>query len=105
MSLESTNVNLDTWTHVAVTWDHVTGAVFIYVDGKVVGNRSYTPGATFFQPTGNLYQIGDDGHTDDHQFYGSVMDLYVFVSALSLDQLNKLRGGLYVTTHSIDQLP
>ncbi|XP_068751010.1 uncharacterized protein [Montipora capricornis] len=91
-SLESTKVSLDTWTHVAVTWDHVRHAVFIYANGQEVGKRSYTPGASFFQPTGKLYQIGKDGHTDDHQFHGSVMDLYVFGTALKLDQINKLRG-------------
>ena len=82
----------------AVTWDHVRHAVFIYANGQEVGKRSYTPGASFFQPTGKLYQIGKDGHTDDHQFHGSVMDLYVFGTALKLDQINKLRGELYVTT-------
>ena len=85
----------------AVTWDHVRGAVFIYANGQEIGNRSYSPGASFFQPTGKLYQIGNDGHTDDHQFHGSVMDLYVFGTALTLDQINKLRGELYVTTRSI----
>ncbi|XP_078365914.1 uncharacterized protein LOC144650130 [Oculina patagonica] len=91
-SLESNNVNLDTWTHVAVTWDHVTGSVFIYADGKEIGYRSYTSGGTFFQPTWRRYQIGNDGHTDNHQFHGSVMNLYVFGTALSLDQINRLRG-------------
>lgn len=100
-SLESTKASLDTWTHVAVTWDHTRDAVFIYANGQEAGHRSYIPGASFFQPTGKLYQIGNDGHTDDHQFHGSVMDLYVFGTALTLDQINKLRGELYVTTHSI----
>ena len=100
-SLESTKVSFDTWTHVAVTWDHVRGAVFICANGQEIGSGSYTPGASFFQPTGRLYQIGNDGHTDDHQFHGSVMDLYVFGTALTLEQVNKLRGERCVTTHSI----
>ena len=100
-SLESTKVSLDTWTHVAVTLDHVRGVVFIYANGQEIGNGSYNPGASFFQPTGKLYQIGNDGHTDDHQFHGSVMDLYVFGTALTLEQVNKLRGKRCVTTHSI----
>ena len=99
--LESTKVSLNTWTHVAVTWDHVRGAVFIYANGQEIANRSYTPGASFFQPTGKLYQIGNDGHTNDHQFHGSVMDLYVFGTAHTLDQINRLRGEFCVTTQSI----
>ena len=79
----------------AVTWDHVIGAVYIYVDGKKVGYRSYEPEVKFYGPTGKLYQIGDDGHTrKNQQFHGSMMDLYVFGTALTLDQINKLRGEL-----------
>ena len=99
-AVTSSKVNLDTWTHVAVVWDHERGAVFIYVNGQEAGYRSYAPGALFFQPTGNRYQIGDDGHWNDHQFHGSVMDLYVFGTALTLHQINKLRGELYATIHS-----
>ena len=95
-SLGSTKVALDTWTHVVVIWDHENRAVSILADGKTVGYRSFTSGGTFYQPTGRRYQIGDDGHRNDHQFYGSVMDLYVFGSALSLEQINKLRGELPV---------
>ena len=94
-SLESTDVILSTWTHVAVTWDHVSGSVFIYADGKEIAFSSITPGATFSQPTGKWYQLGDDGHGENHQFHGSVMDLYVFGTALSLDEINKLRGKFY----------
>ena len=34
--------------------------------------------------------VGND--QQDHQFQGSVMDLLVFGTALSLDEINKLRG-------------
>jgi len=91
-SIESSNVTLDTWTHVAVTWDHATGSVLIYVDGTVNRERSYPGSSTFVQPTGWRYQIGKDGHWNGHQFHGSVMDLYVFGTALSPGQINKLRG-------------
>ena len=77
----------------AVTWDHTTGNSTIYVNGENVGFRTDPPREVFFyQPTGKPYKIGNDGHWDDHQFHGSVMDLYVFGTALSLDQINKLRG-------------
>jgi len=88
-------IGLDTWTHVAVTWDHVLTAVYIYADGKEIGNRLYEAEAKFYKPTGKLYQIGKDGHWDNHQFYGSIMDLYVFGTTLTLDQISKLRGELW----------
>ena len=78
----------------AVTWDHATGFVLIYADGKVKGARLYPGSSAFVQPTGWRYQIGKDGHWNGHQFHGSVMDLYVFGTALSPDQINKLRGKL-----------
>ena len=86
-------VSSNIWTHVAVTWDHATGNSTIYVNGKNVGNRTFPSRDIFFYPpTGKPYKIGNDGHWTDGQFHGSVMDLYVFGTALSLDQINKLRG-------------
>ena len=64
----------------------------IYADGKLNKERFYPGSSPFAQPTGWRYQIGKDGHWNGHQFHGSVMDLYVFGTALSLDQINKLRG-------------
>ncbi|XP_078379572.1 uncharacterized protein LOC144662599 isoform X1 [Oculina patagonica] len=91
-SLESANITMDNWTHVAVTWETVTGSVLIYADGKINGKGSYFLGNTFSEPTGLQYLIGEVGHRDRHHFYGSVADLYVFGTALSLEQINKLRG-------------
>ncbi|CAH3038178.1 unnamed protein product, partial [Pocillopora meandrina] len=91
-SAGSADVSFDAWTHVVVIWDHKKTAVSILANGLKVGENSFSSEDAFYGPTGNRYQIGDDGHWDDHQFYGSVMDLYVFGSALSLEQVNKLRG-------------
>ena len=72
-------VSLQTWTHVVITWDHEKGSVLIYIDGEKVGMKTISPRETsFYQPTGKPYQIGNDGHPQDHQFYGSVMDLCVW---------------------------
>ena len=79
----------------AVTWDHVTGFVLVYADGKVKGARLYPRSSTFAQPTGWHYQIGKSGHWNGHQFHGSVMDLYVFGTALPMEQINELRGEPY----------
>ena len=75
-----------------VTWHHVTRNVAIYANGKEVGRRMYSPKETFYGPTGKPFMIGNDGLTLDHQFYGSVMDLYVFHEALLLDEINVIRG-------------
>ena len=88
----STKLSLSDWTHIAVTWNHVAANVFLYANGRMVGSRSFTPGTKFYKPTGNPYKIANDGHWNDHQFYGYVMDLYVFGTALSRDELAKVRG-------------
>ena len=90
-NLVSTVLSLSVWTHVAVTWNQVTRTVLIYADGRVSHNN-YSLGKPFYTSTGRPYQIGNDGHWENHQFYGSVMDLYVFGTALSLDEIDKLRG-------------
>ena len=92
--LESDNVSLSNWTHVVVTWQHVTGKagkVFIYADGKVIGYRSYPSWEQFKEATGALYKIGRG------RLQRSVMDLYVFGTALSLDEINKLRGERFIS--------
>ena len=70
----------------------MTGDVNLYANGIIVGSRSFTPGTKFYKRTSNRYKIANDGHRDDHQFYGSVMDLYVFGTALSRDEIAKVRG-------------
>ena len=90
--LQSANVSLSDWTHVVVTWHHVTRVVSVYANGKEIGKRTYCPNETFYGPTGKPYMIGNDGLKDNHQFHGSVMDLYVFGIALFLEEVNVLRG-------------
>lgn len=94
--MQSTTVSLSAWTHVVVAWHHVTRTVLIYANGKVVGNKNYSAGETFNGPTGKPYIIGNDVHGHNHQFNGSVMDLYVFESALSLQESNLLRGVIFL---------
>lgn len=91
-SLQTTNLSLIDWTHVVVTWHHVTRNVAIYANGKEVGKSRYSPNETFYEPTGKRFMIGNDGRAGDHQFHGSVMDLYVFDEALLLDEINVIRG-------------
>ena len=90
--LQSAYVSLRDWTHVVVTWYHTTRIVLIYANGKEIGRRTYCPREVFYGPTGKPYMIGNDGLKGNHQFHGSVMDLYVFDKALSLDEINMLRG-------------
>lgn len=92
LSVWSTQLSFNTWTHLAVTWNHVTGDVNLYANGIIVGTKWFNPGTTFYTLTGNPYKIANDGHWNDHQFYGSVIDLYVSGTALSRDEIAKVTG-------------
>ena len=91
-SLQSTNVPLSTWTHVVVTWYHVTRTVLIYANGKEIGAGKYFRNQTFHGPTAKPCKIGNDDYNNSHQFYGSVMDLYVFDWAVSPREIHMFRG-------------
>ena len=86
-------ISLNQWIHVAVTWKKDEGLAQLYMDAVEVGIKFFSPDEKFYGPTGQQYQIGNDGHSDDHQFYGAIMDLYVLDVALSRDELSHLRGG------------
>lgn len=97
--LESDTLPLSNWTNVIITWEHTSKRTTIYADGKEVGNREDPTDETFYGPSGQPYMIGNDGHWDNHQFNGSVMDVYVFGTALSPDEINKLRGERLTISH------
>ena len=102
-SLKSTNVSLSDWKHVVVTWYHVTRTVLIYANGKEIGAGNYSRNQTFHGPTAKPCKIGNDGYNNSHQFYGSVMDLYVFDWALTLREIHMLRGMRFMTS-KIDKM-
>ena len=99
-SLESSAIPLNTWIHVAVDWQHDEGTVRIYVDGQQVAYKVITP-KKFHKPTGNAYRIGMDGN--DQQFYGSVMELYVFGTTLTEKKLEQLRGQCIYHLHNMSK--
>ena len=71
-----------------VTWHHVTGALSMYADGKTIGHTTHPPSKeVLLEPSGEPYKIG-------YYSSGSVMDFYVFGTALSPKEINKLRGSL-----------
>ena len=82
------DVSLSSWTHLVVTWHHVTGALSMYADGKTIGHTTYPPNEeVILEPSGEPYKIGSFSS-------GSAMDLYVFGTALSPNEINRLRGSL-----------
>ena len=89
-SLTSKEIPLNKWIHLVVTWMNEAGKVFIYADGVEIAYRTFSSSAKFYKSSGHLYMVGNAQKT--RQFQGSVMDLFVFGTALSLDEINRLRG-------------
>ena len=85
-------VTLNKWVHVAITWNKNEGIAHSYIDAELVGDLSFSPSDAFYGPSSDPCKIGNDGHPDDHQFHGSVMDLYVLNITLSRDEVDHLRG-------------
>lgn len=82
------DVSLSSWTHLVVTWHHVTGALSMYADGKTIGHTTYPPNEeVILEPSGEPYKIG-------YLSSVSAMDLYVFGTVLSPNEINRLRGSL-----------
>ena len=95
-SLASSEIPLNKWIHLVVTWNKEACKVFIYADGVEIAYRTFSSSAKFYSSSGHLYVVGND--QQDHQFQGSVMDLFVFGTALSLAEINKLRGEKFAVS-------
>ena len=89
-------VSLNSWTHLVVTLHHVKGTLAMYMDGNIIGHTTFSPKEmlSVYDPSRRRYMIGLDWRYRSRQFNGLVMDLYVFGTALSPKEINRLRGSL-----------
>ena len=89
-------VSLDSWTHLVVTWHQLKGTLSMYMDGNIIGHTTFPPKEmlSVYDPSGRRYTIGlARRYHGSQQFNGLVMDLYVFGTALSPKEINRLRGS------------
>lgn len=88
-------VSSNSWTHLVVTWHHVKGTLSMYMDGNIISHTTFPPRKMLSvdDPSGRRYIIGHDRRYVRRQFNGLVMDLYVFGTALSPKEINRLRGS------------
>jgi len=91
----SEKIQLNTWTHFAITFNEVTDDLSLYIDGKKQEYASIWQGIDFFKKYGEpICTFGNKpGYRADtkHQLYGSVMDFHLLNSA-SDDIVDLLRG-------------
>ncbi|MEJ2703455.1 MAG: LamG domain-containing protein [Sedimentisphaerales bacterium] len=83
-----TEVPLEEWTHVAMTWD--SGDYAVYVDGEEVATGSYS-GLTDLETFAN---IGNDGSSGPYEAFGGLLDeVQIYDRALTaVEILSVMRG-------------
>ncbi len=85
-----TNVLDGTWHHLVGVCDEVNGAVLLYVDGQLSGSNSM-PSQAGVKSSSAPVAIGarrsSSNNSYDWQFFGSIDEVAVYTSALSLNQV------------------
>ena len=88
-------LQLNTWTHFAITFNEDTDDLSLYVEGKKQEGASVWQGIDYFKRLGEpICTIGNKPEfraDTNHQLYGSVMDLYILSTAPD-DIVDLLRG-------------
>lgn len=91
-------IKFNTWTHFAITFDKETEGLSLYIDGKKQEHASLWQGIDYFKhlgtPTCTIGNMPNFLANRTHQFYGSVMDLYILNTA-SDETVDLLRGTFH----------
>jgi hypothetical protein len=83
----------DTWSHVAVTYDDVTGQQQIYLDGELAG---FHPSLADDDPVSVHLTLGN--RTGMHEpFRGVLDDIRIYDSVLSAQDIAELASGAALT--------
>ncbi len=81
--------NVETWYHIALTWDGGNYAVYVNGDEEVV-TGSYT-GLNILMPVANIGNNGDNRVPDRVQaFHGLIDDVRIYDRALSAEEIEEL---------------
>lgn len=95
MKIAYERIPIKNWTHVAAIWDG--GIIKLYVDGEERDGYSLDSPKrqdSSFGESATAFIAGNPNYNfKDYQFLGSIMDLYVFGTALSRDDVTKVYKG------------
>ena len=89
-------LQLNTWTHFAITFNEDTDDLSLYIEGKKQEVASVWQGIDYFfkrwdEPICTIGNKPEFQADTKHQLYGSVMDLYILSTAAD-DIVDLLRG-------------
>jgi hypothetical protein len=82
---------LDTWTHLAVTFDYVNNTYALYINGFIASTSTNPPGPTRQKPTKPL-DFGGERSDFNQNFYweGLIDEVYVFDHVLTASEIEDL---------------
>lgn len=72
------------WYRIAGSYNHVTGDVRIYVNGRLVNSTTITPGVPAWQSTAPWHVVGDPGN---QRMYGYQDDTCIYSRELTPDEI------------------
>ena len=91
-------LQLNTWTHFAITFNEDTDDLSLYIEGKKQEVASVWQGIDYFKHWGKpICTIGNKPEFQadtKHQLYGSVMDLYIL--SIAADDIVDLLRGMFM---------
>lgn len=94
-TLSGGGVTLDTWTHLALSYDAETETKTIYVDGveanQSVAANQYSPNGTVEMEALHIGAGQDDGQ--NFWFVGAIDDIGLFRTALSVEEINTIKDN------------
>ena len=88
-------INFDEWHHIAGTYSNATGALKLYVDGKLANTLSSGPTTAKIKSTANgnfAFEVGraSSNITNREYFKGAIDEVRVFNTVLTDDQLQRM---------------
>jgi hypothetical protein len=89
----SRKVALNTWTHIAMSWDGI-GTLTVYANGKKAGSASYSPNPnTGLSYSGINPLMVSASRASSLEFVGQIRDLRVYEQALSDEEIGQIYQG------------
>src|SRR4029077_12775157 len=88
------SIPLNTWTHVAVTYDSASGTLIVYVNGSaVVSSIVFSPGTLIEATNAPVYIGAEPSAVGGRHFLGLIDEVEVFNRALSASEILAIKNA------------
>ena len=84
----------DTWTHIAVTWEHTSRTLAMFIDAALI--KTFRAPSSLRPQEENRYSLGWKLKAPDRWFHGLLRDLQFFRKTLSETEIRLVKGTCLV---------